>query len=79
MMWAAGTLAAMSSLAYPAISAMVSCNAEPDQQGMSHFFSSELFSLKLIIRQKQIGDHEIACVQTIFMEKTVYKKKSDVM
>eukprot|EP00112_Aurelia_sp_Birch-Aquarium-sp1_P007467 Seg1814.10 transcript_id=Seg1814.10/GoldUCD/mRNA.D3Y31 product="Hippocampus abundant transcript 1 protein" protein_id=Seg1814.10/GoldUCD/D3Y31 len=34
MMWAAGTLAAMSSLAYPAISAMVSCNAEPDQQGV---------------------------------------------
>ena len=34
MMWAAGSLAAMSSLAYPAISAMVSCNADPDQQGM---------------------------------------------
>ncbi|XP_065070035.1 hippocampus abundant transcript 1 protein-like [Rhopilema esculentum] len=34
MMWAAGSLAAMSSLAYPAISAMVSCNADPDQQGV---------------------------------------------
>lgn len=34
MMWAAGALASMSSIAYPAISAMVSCNAEPDQQGV---------------------------------------------
>lgn len=57
MMWAAGTLAAMSSLAYPAISAMVSCNAEPDQQGLSHLiskdfvvgFSNVTASLKLIM------------------------------
>ena len=35
MMWAAGSLAAMSSIAYPAISAMVSCNADADQQGIS--------------------------------------------
>jgi len=34
MMWAAGSLAAMSSIAYPAISAMVSCNADADQQGV---------------------------------------------
>eukprot|EP00794_Sanderia_malayensis_P008132 gene8132-9002_t len=34
MMWAAGSLASMSSIAYPAISAMVSCNAEADQQGV---------------------------------------------
>jgi len=33
MMWAAGTLAALSSLSYPAISALISCNAESDQQG----------------------------------------------
>ena len=34
MMWAAGTLAALSSLSYPAISALISCNADSDQQGM---------------------------------------------
>lgn len=34
MMWAAGTLAALSSLSYPAISALISCNADSDQQGV---------------------------------------------
>ncbi|CAL8369904.1 unnamed protein product [Boreogadus saida] len=34
MMWAAGSLAAMSSITFPAISAIVSRNAEPDQQGV---------------------------------------------
>ncbi|XP_057299408.1 hippocampus abundant transcript 1 protein-like isoform X2 [Hydractinia symbiolongicarpus] len=34
MMWAAGALAAMSSLTYPAISALISCNADSDQQGV---------------------------------------------
>ncbi|XP_065657824.1 hippocampus abundant transcript 1 protein [Hydra vulgaris] len=34
MMWAAGTLAAMSSLSYPAISALISCNADADKQGV---------------------------------------------
>ena len=33
MMWAAGSLASMASLTYPAISALVSCNSESDQQG----------------------------------------------
>ncbi|XP_006872653.1 PREDICTED: hippocampus abundant transcript-like protein 1-like [Chrysochloris asiatica] len=35
MMWAAGTVAAMSSITFPAISALVSRNAESDQQGVS--------------------------------------------
>ncbi|CAN9512803.1 unnamed protein product [Ophioblennius macclurei] len=34
MMWAAGTVAAMSSLTFPAISALVSRSASPDQQGV---------------------------------------------
>lgn len=33
LMWLAGVLAAFSSIIYPAISALVSRNAEPDQQG----------------------------------------------
>jgi hypothetical protein len=32
-MWFAGTIAAMSSITYPAISAFVSAHAEADQQG----------------------------------------------
>lgn len=35
MMWAAGAVAAMSSITFPAISAIVSRNADPDQQGES--------------------------------------------
>ncbi|XP_074611239.1 hippocampus abundant transcript 1 protein-like [Acropora palmata] len=34
MMWAAGSLASVSMITYPAISALVSCNAEADQQGV---------------------------------------------
>ncbi|KAJ7993274.1 hypothetical protein DPEC_G00270740 [Dallia pectoralis] len=34
MMWAAGAVAAMSSITFPAISALVSRTAEPDQQGV---------------------------------------------
>ena len=34
LMWVAGMLAASSSIIYPAISAMVSKNAEPEQQGV---------------------------------------------
>lgn len=34
MMWAAGAVAAMSSITFPAISALVSRNAESDQQGV---------------------------------------------
>lgn len=33
MMWAAGAVAAMSSITFPAVSALVSRNAESDQQG----------------------------------------------
>lgn len=33
MMWAAGILVAISSINYPAISALVSRNAPPDKQG----------------------------------------------
>ncbi|KAM9744198.1 LOW QUALITY PROTEIN: hippocampus abundant transcript-like protein 1 [Menidia menidia] len=35
MMWAAGTLAAMSSITFPAVSALVSHSAAPDQQGVA--------------------------------------------
>ncbi|XP_047447107.1 hippocampus abundant transcript 1 protein [Mugil cephalus] len=35
MMWAAGTLAAMSSITFPAVSALVSHSASPDQQGVA--------------------------------------------
>ncbi|CAB1326759.1 unnamed protein product, partial [Coregonus sp. 'balchen'] len=34
MMWAAGAVAAMSSITFPAVSAIVSRNADPDQQGI---------------------------------------------
>ncbi|KAK7945213.1 hypothetical protein WMY93_000941 [Mugilogobius chulae] len=34
MMWAAGAVAAMSSITFPSISAIVSRNADPDQQGV---------------------------------------------
>ncbi|KXJ19279.1 hippocampus abundant transcript 1 protein [Exaiptasia diaphana] len=34
MMWAAGSLASVAMITYPAISALVSCNADPDQQGV---------------------------------------------
>uniref|UniRef100_A0AAZ3SU89 Hippocampus abundant transcript 1 protein n=1 Tax=Oncorhynchus tshawytscha TaxID=74940 RepID=A0AAZ3SU89_ONCTS len=34
MMWAAGAVAAMSSITFPAVSAIVSRNADPDQQGV---------------------------------------------
>lgn len=33
MMWAAGAVAAMSSITFPAVSALVSRNADSDQQG----------------------------------------------
>lgn len=33
MMWAAGVLAALSSITYPAISAFVSSHSDPDKQG----------------------------------------------
>jgi hypothetical protein len=35
MMWTAGILAAISSITYPAISAFVSTNADPDKQGLN--------------------------------------------
>lgn len=33
MMWAAGAVAAMSSITFPAVSALVSQSADPDKQG----------------------------------------------
>ena len=42
MMWAAGTLAAMSSLSYPAISAFISFNADSDKQGKLTVFKQVL-------------------------------------
>ena len=36
MMWAAGLLAAMSTIIYPSISSLVSKNADADQQGELH-------------------------------------------
>lgn len=35
MMWAAGILAALSSITYPAISSFVSTNSDPDKQGLA--------------------------------------------
>lgn len=35
MMWAAGAVAAMSSITFPAVSALVSQSADPDKQGES--------------------------------------------
>ncbi|XP_033104117.1 hippocampus abundant transcript-like protein 1 [Anneissia japonica] len=34
MLWGAGTIAAMCSVTYPSVSALISKNAEPDQQGV---------------------------------------------
>lgn len=52
MMWAAGILASLGSITYPAISAFVSIRANVDTQGKfsiraSAFFYIELFSLNL--------------------------------
>lgn len=38
MMWAAGTLASISSITYPAISAFVSMHSDADKQGTNFFF-----------------------------------------
>ena len=43
-MWAAGLLAAMSSITYPAISAYVSIYADVDQQGEGHAYKENIFS-----------------------------------
>lgn len=39
MMWAAGAVAAMSSITFPAVSALVSQSADPDKQGDNQTFS----------------------------------------
>ena len=44
MMWAAGSLASVSMITYPAISALVSCSAEADQQGQYNNLSSHPFA-----------------------------------
>ncbi|RXM96955.1 Hippocampus abundant transcript 1 protein [Acipenser ruthenus] len=48
MMWAAGALAAMSSITFPAISAIVSRNADPDQQGKTRCCAGRLPHVKVI-------------------------------
>lgn len=53
MMWAAGTVAAMSSITFPAVSALVSHSASPDQQGeltcpSSCVRDTEVFILNLV-------------------------------
>ena len=51
-MWAAGTLAAMSSLSYPAISAFISFNADSDKQGKLIVFTSrKCFFVELTYRK----------------------------
>lgn len=54
MMWAAGAVAAMSSITFPAVSALVSQSADPDKQGdkdnplqSSSYFSCPLFSVSV--------------------------------
>lgn len=47
-MWAAGSLASVAMITYPAISALVSCNAESDQQGKSAEFSMQLYPNSLV-------------------------------
>ena len=56
MMWAAGTLAALSSLSYPAISALISCNADSDQQG-KHFVVFSIWLLKTRVRGWVTSNH----------------------
>ena len=41
LMWVAGMLASISSLIYPAISALVSRNADPEQQGQTMLLGPE--------------------------------------
>lgn len=55
-MWAAGAVAAMSSITFPAVSALVSRNAESDQQG-------EFNKLTLSSSRK--------CFSIIFLETTI--------
>ena len=63
-MWAAGTLAAMSSLSYPAISAFISFNADSDKQGKltvitsSKYFFVELTYWKLMILSFIVCDYK---------------------
>ena len=38
LMWVAGILAALSTIIYPAISALVSKNSDPEQQGTNEIF-----------------------------------------
>ncbi|KPP72516.1 hippocampus abundant transcript 1 protein-like, partial [Scleropages formosus] len=45
MMWAAGAVAAMSSITFPAISAIVSRNADPEQQGVAQGMITGIRSL----------------------------------
>lgn len=44
MMWAAGAVAAMSSITFPAVSALVSQSADPDKQGTTEKMSSSVLA-----------------------------------
>ena len=49
MMWAAGAVAAMSSITFPAVSALVSRTADADQQGGCVGTSDDGFTIQAIL------------------------------
>lgn len=51
MMWAAGAVAAMSSITFPAVSALVSRTADADQQGELIGTQSSLLTLLPVVKQ----------------------------
>lgn len=51
MMWAAGAVAAMSSITFPAVSALVSRTADADQQGELLGTQSSLLTLLPVVKQ----------------------------
>ncbi|CAJ0935261.1 unnamed protein product [Ranitomeya imitator] len=52
MMWAAGAVAAMSSITFPAVSALISRNAESDQQGFYVRRASKFLQMTLLERSE---------------------------
>lgn len=80
MMWAAGAVAAMSSITFPAVSALVSQSADPDKQGdkdnllSSHTDYNPLaspFQLSLLFFLRSIGQ----CVIDVLAESWYYKTR----
>lgn len=51
MMWAAGAVAAMSSITFPAVSALVSRTADADQQGELVGTQNSLLILLSVVKQ----------------------------